>query len=277
MYIISFTGKSGTGKSYRAMKICRDQNIDAIIDDGLLIYHNRVVAGSSAKRCESKAAAMRTALFDYSDQRRDVKLKLALLAPKKLMIIGTSDKMVDWITGALDLHTADKRLYIEDFTTESEREIASISRNKYGEHVIPVPMVQIKKDFPGYFMHPVRIFRNIALHGQGEEFEEPTVVRPQFSYFGKYEISEKVIEDIIKITAARLGNDIRVSDYYHSPVGSGLLLVIKVEVKLAKDIIDRCSLFQWRVKRMIEDMTAFELIRINIEISDILMDEQVEI
>lgn len=273
MYIISFTGKSGTGKSYQAMKICRDYNIDAIIDDGLLIYHNRVVAGKSAKRCESKAAAMRTALFDYDDHRKDVKLKLSLLEPSKLMIIGTSDRMVDWITGALDLHAADKRLYIEDFTSAEERETASVSRNKYGEHVIPVPMVQIKKDFPGYFMHPIRILRNFALHGKGEEFEEPTVVRPQFSYFGKYEISEKVIWDIIRITANRFENRIKIVDYYHSPVGSGLLLVIKVKIQISEGIIDRCSELQWRVKRVIEEMTAFELININIEISEIIFGD----
>ncbi len=273
MFIISFTGKSGTGKSYQAMKICRDHNIDAIIDDGLLIYHNRVVAGRSAKRCESKAEAMRTALFNYDDHKRDVKLKLSLLNPNKLMIIGTSDRMVDWITRELDLPSANKRLYINDFTTEKEREIASISRNKFGEHVIPVPMVQIKKYFPGYFMHPIRILRNFALHGKGEELEEPTVVRPQFSYFGKYEISEKVIEDIIKITANRFNNRIQISDYYHSPVGSGLLLVVKVKIKLVEGIIDRCSELQWRIKRVIEEMTAFELININIEISEIIIGD----
>ena len=93
MYIISFTGKSGTGKSYQAMKISRDMSIDAIIDDGLLIYHNRVVAGRSAKRCKSKAEAMRTTLFNYDEHKRDVKLKLSLLSPKKIMILGTSDKI----------------------------------------------------------------------------------------------------------------------------------------------------------------------------------------
>ena len=38
MEIISFTGKSGTGKSYQATKLCVTMNIDAIIDDGLLIW-----------------------------------------------------------------------------------------------------------------------------------------------------------------------------------------------------------------------------------------------
>ena len=65
MEIISFTGKSGTGKSYQAVGLSRRLRADAIIDDGLLIYKGRIVAGRSAKACASKAAAMRTALFNY--------------------------------------------------------------------------------------------------------------------------------------------------------------------------------------------------------------------
>ena len=46
MEIYSFTGKSGTGKSYSAARICREKHIDAIIDDGLLIYRGGIAAGS---------------------------------------------------------------------------------------------------------------------------------------------------------------------------------------------------------------------------------------
>ena len=41
--------KSGTGKSYQAMNLCKELDIEAIIDDGLFIYGNRVMAGISAK------------------------------------------------------------------------------------------------------------------------------------------------------------------------------------------------------------------------------------
>jgi adenylate kinase family enzyme len=51
MEIISFTGKSGTGKSYQATRLSREMGVDAIIDDGILIYHGRIAAGSSAKKC----------------------------------------------------------------------------------------------------------------------------------------------------------------------------------------------------------------------------------
>ena len=128
MEIISFTGKSGTGKSYNAIRVCRENNIDAIIDDGLLIYKGRIVAGSSAKKCELKAAAMRTALFNYEDQRKAVQEKLAELQPERLMVIGTSERMADWITDALELPRASRRIHIEDVTTEEDRQKANESR-----------------------------------------------------------------------------------------------------------------------------------------------------
>lgn len=268
MYIISFTGKSGTGKSYQATKICRKYNIDAIIDDGILIYHNRIVAGSSAKKCASKAAAMRTALFNYEEQKQDVMLKLRILKPRLLMIVGTSDRMVDWITDALGLRRANKRIYIEDFTTEEQRAVAKRSRDNRGEHVIPAPMAQIRRDFAGYFMHPARFIRNLAMYG--DDGDDRTVVRPYFSYFGKFEMSEAVIGDIIRITASKFKGCIKATNYFHNRKTSGLIFVISVRVLMRADLTDRCSELQWRVKRMIEQMTAFSVNRVNIEIEDIV-------
>ena len=70
MKVASFTGKSGTGKSFQATALAQRRGFDAIIDDGLLIYKGQIVAGRSAKKCASKAAAMRTALFNYEDHPR---------------------------------------------------------------------------------------------------------------------------------------------------------------------------------------------------------------
>ena len=38
MRIYTLVGKSGTGKSFHAMDLCRKENIESIIDDGLYIY-----------------------------------------------------------------------------------------------------------------------------------------------------------------------------------------------------------------------------------------------
>ena len=40
MKIYTLVGKSGTGKSFHAMELCRKKQIESIIDDGLIIYQN---------------------------------------------------------------------------------------------------------------------------------------------------------------------------------------------------------------------------------------------
>ena len=44
--VYAFVGPSGTGKSYRAQMVANENNISYIIDDGLLIKDNNVVAGN---------------------------------------------------------------------------------------------------------------------------------------------------------------------------------------------------------------------------------------
>ena len=63
MKVYALVGKSGTGKSYQAMNLCRDLDIEVIIDDGLLIYGNGILAGTSAKRQETVIGAIKTALL----------------------------------------------------------------------------------------------------------------------------------------------------------------------------------------------------------------------
>ena len=50
MKTYAFVGPSGTGKSYRAQMVANSRNIKFIIDDGLLISENEVIAGVSAKK-----------------------------------------------------------------------------------------------------------------------------------------------------------------------------------------------------------------------------------
>ena len=44
--VMALVGKSGTGKSFRAQLIARKYNIEAIIDDGLLIQGQKILAGT---------------------------------------------------------------------------------------------------------------------------------------------------------------------------------------------------------------------------------------
>ena len=54
--VYAFVGPSGTGKSYRAQMVAGEKDTHFIIDDGLLIKENEVIAGiyDDAERCHGR-------------------------------------------------------------------------------------------------------------------------------------------------------------------------------------------------------------------------------
>ena len=94
MKVYALIGKSGTGKSFQAVNLCRELKIESIIDDGLFICRNKVVAGISAKRQPTKVGAVKTALFTKDEHMQEVKEALGRMKPSSILIIGTSVGMV---------------------------------------------------------------------------------------------------------------------------------------------------------------------------------------
>jgi len=281
MKVVSFTGKSGTGKSFQATALAQRRGFDAIIDDGLLIYKGQIVAGSSAKKCASKAAAMRTALFNYEDHREAVKAAIERCDPQALMIIGTSDRMTDLVAEQLGLPHPEERIYIEDVTTEEERKIAAHYRIDEGEHVIPAPSGQLRRDFAGYFMDPIKQFihkaRGNAVHDEKQVDDGPndrTVVRPTFSYFGSFTISEQVIRDIIKIAAEAYESHLVVVDRMNNGKQTNMSVTIDVMAVRDPESIDKCLDLQQDVYGALSTMTAFTIDSVNVRIRDMVRDRE---
>ena len=282
MKVVSFTGKSGTGKSFQATALAQRRGFDAIIDDGLLIYKGQIVAGSSAKKCASKAAAMRTALFNYEDHRESVKAAIERCDPQALMIIGTSDRMTDLVAEQLGLPLPEERIYIEDVTTEEEREIAAHYRIDEGEHVIPAPSGQLRRDFAGYFMDPIKQFihkaRGNAVYGDQKPVDDGpndrTVVRPTFSYFGSFTISEQVIRDIIKIAAEAYESHLVVVDRMNNGKQTNMSVTIDVMAVCDPESIDKCLDLQQDVYGALSTMTAFTIDSVNVRIRDMVRDRE---
>ena len=103
MDVYTLVGKSGTGKSFHAMNLCKKLNIEAIIDDGLFIYKNTVIAGTSAKRAATKVGALKVALFNNESQRKEVADAIKEKNPASILVLGTSVGMVDRIISKLEL------------------------------------------------------------------------------------------------------------------------------------------------------------------------------
>ena len=72
MKTVALIGKSGTGKSYQALNLAKGKDINYIIDDGLFIAKNKILAGKSAKRQTTMVGAVKTALYTDEDHKSEV-------------------------------------------------------------------------------------------------------------------------------------------------------------------------------------------------------------
>jgi len=157
--VFALVGESGTGKSFRAKLVAQKYGIEHIIDDGLLIKENKILAGHSAKKEKTFLAAVKVALFDEKAHRDEVARKLQSEKIRKILVLGTSDKMVNKIAARLQMPLPRKIIKIEDIASQEEIDKAIRTRRIEGKHVIPVPSIEIKRSYPGIFHDAIRIFK----------------------------------------------------------------------------------------------------------------------
>lgn len=273
MEVIAFFGPPGTGKSDRALVVAYENKASCIIDDGILIYHSRIVAGKSAKREESRLKAVRRAIFWDAEQREEVRQALEKINPKRVLILGTSDRMVETICKALGLPKPSKYIRIQDVARPDEMLKAKEARNKEGKHVIPVPTMELKPYFKGYLIDPLRFFRNRKkeMPKRFSENEERSVVRPVFSYYGKLSFSDRVIESLVYY-AVRDMKKIRITHVRsEKSTGqlNGLILFIDVSVKpgTPQEIKKIIHTMRDRIQREIEHTTGMSLDTIKVNVT----------
>lgn len=264
MKVYGLVGRSGTGKSYQAMNLCKEMGIESIIDDGLFILGNSILEGTSAKRQSTKVAAIKTALFTDEEHRQAVAEKIREVSPDSLLVLGTSDKMIQRITSRLGLPNPERIIYIEEITTEEERETARKQRHELGKHIIPVPTFQLKREFSGYFLDPLRIIR--GWRGGKASVSEKTVVRPTYSYLGDYSISDKVIGDVVYYLGEKTAGVDTVTKVSVENNADGLRINVSLVCKFGYRIVDVARELQKEIAKSVGTMTAFHIRSVDIEI-----------
>lgn len=264
MKVYGLVGKSGTGKSYQAMNLCKEMNIESIIDDGLFIYGNSILEGTSAKRQDTKVAAIKTALFTDEEHHKAVMDKVKAVSPESLLILGTSEKMIRRIVERLELPEPERIIQIEEITTDEERETARKQRHELGKHIIPVPTFQLKREFSGYFLDPMRMIR--GWRGGKASVSEKTVVRPTYSYLGGYSISDKVIGDVVYYLGEKTEGVDSVTKVSIENNTDGIKITISLICSFGFRIVDVARELQRIVAKKVETMTAFHIKAVDIEI-----------
>ena len=264
MIIYGLSGKSGTGKSYNAIELCARMGIEAIVDDGLFIVSGKIVAGTSAKKQKPKIRAIKTAIFEDEEQSLEVRRAIEKVSPKSILVIGTSDRMVDIISGRLHLPPVTEYVHIEDITTDAQRAKAHEMRERSGMHVIPAPTLQVRKQFSGYFLNPRRSFRQ---ERPDQDSGEKTVMRPKYSYLGKFEISEKVISDIVGYIVSVTPGVSQVIMAGSSPdEDNNLYIRVIVTVEWGSRIRTAAYELQKRIVEEVSRMTNFNINGVSVEV-----------
>ena len=268
--VYAFVGPSGTGKSYRAQMVASEKGIHFIIDDGLLIKDNEIIAGESAKKAPTKIETVKHALFYEDAEKKPIEKAIKKYKPAKILIVGTSDGMVQKIAANLGLPEVSDTTYINQVATEEEMQTARHIRVTEGKHVIPVPTFELKKDFSGYLLDPLQIFKSKGI-GQKPYISEKTIMRPTFSYLGNFTISDTVFRQIIEFLATKMPEIYKVVRTRVSSSEIGTSIYMEVVVMYGCNIQETLKEFKEKAKREIEKLTAMNVISLDVVAKNIYL------
>ena len=265
MEVIAFVGPSGSGKSHRAIGVAHQYQCQGIIDDGLLIEVAKILAGTSAKSEQNRVQAVKRAIFYDDAHASEVRQALARSGIRRLLILATSDKMIEKITQRLSLPKPLKTVYITDIATRQEIKKAHEARLRYGKHIVPVPTVELKQHFGGFFANlPYNLFSK----NRNKREDRRSIVRPAFSYYGLILISDYVIEDIINLIVERMVGVARIN-YIHVRRRSdsrGLFVHVELVLYYGVRVFEVSRILQSKIKRKVERMTGMQVQKVNISI-----------
>jgi uncharacterized alkaline shock family protein YloU len=263
--VTAFVGAAGTGKSQRAQLVARNRRIDIIIDDGLLIRKGQIACGKSAKSERNQVRAIRRALFQFSDHRREVRNFLVAMRPCRIMLVATSEEMAVRIARKLGLPFPDEIVHIQDVASGEEISRARKERMQKKQHVIPVSHVQVRRNFAGKLVGGFKVFWHKDRH-QGEK----TIVRPPFSFRGELHIEKEAIAQIATKISERTKQVVKVLDVH---VGeSDEKLDIKVHVRLVggkRNFLEVARFLQQRLWSTIRYFSGIDVGNVDVNVDEV--------
>lgn len=231
MEVYALVGSTGTGKSHRAMLVAYEHGIDTVIDDGLLVKDGRKLAGSSAKGEATALKAVKRAIFLDPEHAGEVRQRLREENPTRILVLGTSLRMVNRIADTLQIPRPSKVIDIKEVATSREIRLAQELRENHGMHVIPVPTIEIKKDFPGYLVDPLKYFFK-KKNEPRRKIGEKSIIRPKFSVIGKLVITEHAVAQITAYVGLQTPGVTQINKIQVEMAEDGVRIRLEITVKM---------------------------------------------
>ncbi|MFW5986576.1 MAG: Asp23/Gls24 family envelope stress response protein [Halanaerobiales bacterium] len=262
MEVYALVGTSGTGKSYQAQIVAHKYQIPLIIDDGLLIYKGRMLAGQSAKKEKSKVSAIYRALFREEEHAEEVQEKIDEVEPDRILLLGTSLKMVEKIATRLNLPEIKEVLWINDVVPEEEIARAKRIRTEEGKHLIPVPRIDVRSQIP--IVDKLKLLFKDEVDREVEK--ETSIVRPRFSYYGDLIIYNKVIHSLVSYQLSKMNKITKVESIKSDKGKEGLKLSVSIGLEYGTIIPVYVGNIQESIKQILESKTGIRVLDITVTV-----------
>lgn len=266
--VYALVGSTGTGKSFRAKLVAQKYGIEMIIDDGLLIRGDQLIAGKSAKKEALYLGAVKAALFHDKSHRDEVARALQREKFRKILVIGTSEKMVSRICERLQIPQPFKIIKIQDIATQDEIEKALQSRQVEGKHVIPVPALEIRRNYPSIFYDSVRVFlkKSFGAGASLPKIYEKAVVRPEYTKRGRVAISEAALSQMVVHCVDEYDPAVKVKRLAIRADTQGYRITVVLEVPYGTKLASNAHALQEYIVDSIERFTGILIAEVNIVI-----------
>lgn len=272
--VYALVGKSGTGKSFRAKLLAEKIGIPYVIDDGLLIHGETILAGRSAKQEKLYISAIKTALFTDPKQQQKVIKIIQERKIKKILILGTSNSMVNRLAERLELPPISQIIKIEEIASQKDIEDAIKSRFEDGKHVIPVPAIEVKRDYAQILSDSIRIFFKGEKRQDGDKksrFFEKSIVQPDFQNgqksSGKVTISEAALTQMIFHCIDEYDDDVHVNKLKIKIGRSGYSINLMIVVPYGKTLTSDLEKLRKYIQDTIQRYTGIviEMLEISVD------------
>ena len=104
------------------------------------------------------------------------------------------------------------------------------------------------------------------------QISEKSVVRPTFSYLGKYTISDKVINELVLFAISKVIGISKVISIDVNNYTNGIIINLEVIMVHGNPIQKLAKIAQAQVKYEVENMTSLNILAINILVKSLIVN-----
>ncbi len=144
------------------------------------------------------------------------------------------------------------------------------SRKVEGKHVIPVPALEIKRNYPSIFYDSVRVFlkRSFGVGATSPKLYEKSVVRPEYGKRGRVAISEAALSQMVVHCVNEFDPNVRIMRLAIRNDTQGYRITVMLEVPFGTRLASKIYALQEYIVDSIENFTGILVAEVNIVIDN---------